>query len=241
VRSDERSPAPEGGRQATSLLERICLACVRSLPVTGAAVSVMTTGGHRGVVFATDGGAGPLEDVQFTASEGPGVDAFESGRAVLVPDLGSGVQSSAGGWPAFRDVAHELGVRAVFAFPLHLGAASLGALTLYHLRPGALRGPDLARAVRLSDAAAFAVLDLIVGATADGTGQPDSEALGDADAEFYRSEIYQAAGMLTVQLGVSIQVAMVRLRSHAFATGRPTGELAREIVRRTLRLEGDNG
>jgi hypothetical protein len=201
----------------------------------------MTDSGHRGVVFATDGGAGPLEDVQFTVSEGPGVDAFESGRAVLVSDLGSGVQSSAGRWPAFREVAHRLGVRAVFAFPLQLGAASLGALTLYHLRPGALGGPDLARAVRLSDAAAFAVLDLIVGAAAEGTEQSDEETLGDADAEFYRSEIYQAAGMLKVQLGVSIEVAMVRLRSHAFATGRPTGDVAGDIVRRTLRLEADNG
>src|SRR5207247_946645 len=128
-------------------------------------------------------------------------------------------------WPTFREAADGLGVRAVFAFPLHLGAASLGALTLYHFEIGPLDGPDLATAVRLSDAASLALLDLIVGISA-------TEPSAARDAEYYRSEVYQAAGMVMEQLGVSIEVAMVRLRSHAFAAGRPTGEVARDIVRR---------
>ena len=82
------------------------------------------------------------------------------------------------------------------------------------------------------------MLDLIVGAAA---GPSDAEPSADAGAEYYRSEIYQAAGMVMVQLGVSIEVAMVRLRSHAFVTGRSTGEVARQIVSRRLRLEADNG
>ena len=112
-------------------------------------------------------------------------------------------------------------------------------LTTYRVGPGALDSNDLARAVRLSDAAAFAVLDLIVGA--DGAGPSGVDPLDEAGAEFYRAEIYQAAGMITVQLGVSIEVATVRLRSHAFATGRSVGEIARDIVGRKLRLEADNG
>ena len=223
---------------AVALVRRICQTCARSLPVTGAAISVMTAGGHRGVVSATDETAALLEDAQFTVGEGPSVDAFATGRAVLVPDLEASGTPNAGGWPAFRDSARRLGVRAVFAFPLHLGAASLGALTTYHVEPGPLDGPHLARAVRLSDAAAVAVLDMIVGSRPDGDGsQPP--AVGDVDARFYRVEIYQAAGMLTVQLGVAIEVAMMRLRSHAFAAGVPIGDVARDIVRHKLRLEAD--
>ena len=227
---------PDGIGPATSLIGRICEACVRSLPVTGAAVSVMTAGGHRGVVFATDGVARSLEDLQFTVGEGPGCEAFETGRAVLVADLGA----SAHGWSAFREASQKLSVRAVFAFPLHLGAASLGSLTAYRRESGELAGEDLARAVQLSDAAAVAVLDLIVGAAPGGAGAGATGDLPGVAAEFHRAEVYQAAGMVMEQLGVSIEVATIRLRGHAFAAGRPIGDVARDVVRRKVRLQADN-
>lgn len=229
--SDDSRGPPE-----SALVRRIGLMCVSALPVTGAAISVMTVAGHRGVVSATDEVAESLEDAQFTVGEGPGVDAFATGRAVLVADLESPDRETPGSWPAFRETAGSLGVRAVFAFPLHLGAVSLGTLTTYHLAPGALSGPHLARAVRLSDAAVVAVLDMIVGSGPDGSRSPSAE---EPDADFYRVEIYQAAGILTVQLGVAIEVAMMRLRSHAFASGRPIRDVARDIVRHKLRLETD--
>jgi ANTAR domain/GAF domain len=229
----------DGGGGAAALLGRICLACVGSLPITGTAFSPMTASGHRGVVFATDDVARRLEDIQFTTSDGPGVDAFELGSAVLVPDLDGPTSPRTSEWPAFRETAEALGVRAVFAFPLRLGAASLGALTLYHLDAGGLDGPNLATAARLCDAASVALLDLIAGMT-EGADLADSAMSAATDAEYYRLEIYQAAGMVMEQLGVSIEVAMIRLRSHAFATGRPTGEVAHDIVRRRLRLEADD-
>ena len=229
--------AVQGG--ARPLLERICRACVASLPISGAAVSVMIPGGHRGVVFATDDTAGRIEDAQFTTGTGPGIAAFELGSVVLVPDLARIESPADDDWPAFRETADGLGVRAVFAFPLRLGAASLGALTLYHVDVCVLEGPDLGTAVRLSDAAALALLDLIVGLI-DGAGLGEIATSTTSHAGYFRSEVYQAAGMVMEQLGVSIEVAMVRLRSHAFATERSTAEVARDIVRRRLRLEADN-
>lgn len=224
------------GPPETALVRRICLSCVSTLPVTGAAVSVMTAAGHRGVVVATDEIAESLEDSQFTVGEGPGVEAFATGRAVLVSDLEKPDGDRPASWPAFRETAARFGVRALSAFPLRLGAAALGTLATYHLEPGALDGPHLARAVRLSDAAAVAVLDMIVGSGPDGS---EPRPVDEPDDGFYRVEIYQAAGMLTVQLGVTIEIAMLRLRSHAFAAGRPIGAVARDIVRRKLRLETD--
>jgi hypothetical protein len=41
-------------------------------------------------------------------------------------------------WPAFADAAAAFGVRAVFAFPLRSGSASLGTLTLYQQVAGEL-------------------------------------------------------------------------------------------------------
>jgi transcriptional regulator with GAF, ATPase, and Fis domain len=231
----------DAARVDVVLVRRICEACLESLPVTGAAVSVMTTDGHRGVIDATDDTARSLEDVQFTAGEGPGCEAFATGAAVLVPDLDQGTPSAEQDWSAFRDIARELGVHAVFSFPLHLGAASLGALTIYDLKPGALDGANLARAVRLSNACAIAVLDTLAGAFDDRPGSAADQSRDGPDAEFYRVEIYQAAGMISVQLGVGIEEATLRLRSYAFANGRPIAHVARDIVRRHLRLEADNG
>ena len=231
------APAPGSGRGAL-LVARICRTCVRSLPVTGAAVSVMTAAGHRGVVFATDVTARRLDDVQFTLGTGPGVTAFSAGTVQVIPDIDTD-GGPASGWPAFREAADHLGVRALLAFPLRLGAASLGVLTLYRDEVGLFDGMDMAHALRLADMAAAALLDLMVNIPADGAPTAADGSLTEPDAEFYRAEIYQAAGMVTVQLGVSIEVAMARLRAHAFATGRPTGEIARDIVGRKIRLEAD--
>ena len=50
-------------------------------------------------------------------------------------------------------------------------------------------------------------------------------------------EVYQAQGMVMVDLGVSLAEALVRLRAHAFVEGRPVGDVARDIVAGRLRLE----
>jgi hypothetical protein len=127
----------------------------------------------------------------------------------------------------------------VFAFPLLLGAARLGVLLLYRDRPEALDSAQLARALRLADGAFFALLDQLAGPTT-ASGEMGGQRPG-ADVAFHRAQVYQAAGMLTVQLGVTIEQAMVRLRGYAFASDRPLADVAAEIVGRILRLEEDNG
>jgi hypothetical protein len=53
----------------------------------------------------------------------------------------------------------------------------------------------------------------------------------------YREEVHQAAGMVSVQLGVSVAEAMVRLRAHAYAEDRSLTEVAGDVVARRLRLD----
>lgn len=223
----------DGTGPATALLGRICEACVHSIPVAGAAVSIMTGEGHRGVVVATDDTARRLEDVQFNLGQGPGIDAFRDGRVTLAADLAHESR-----WPGFGAAMADSPVAAVFAFPLQLGAATLGILMLHRREPGPLDGPDLTRAVRLANAAASALLDLLGATTGPVSGDADDE-IGES-GDYLRTEVHQAAGMVMVQLGVSIEVALVRLRAFAFSTGRPTDEVARDIVGRTLRLQADN-
>ena len=50
-------------------------------------------------------------------------------------------------------------------------------------------------------------------------------------------EVYQAQGMVMVDLGVGLAEALVRLRAHAFLEGRPLADVARDVVAGRLRLE----
>ena len=51
------------------------------------------------------------------------------------------------------------------------------------------------------------------------------------------SVVHQAAGMVSVQLDVSIEDANVALRAHAFAADRPLKDVAIDVVERRIRLE----
>jgi AmiR/NasT family two-component response regulator len=58
-------------------------------------------------------------------------------------------------------------------------------------------------------------------------------------AALTRVEVYQAAGMLIAQLGVTAAEALVRLRGYAFAHDMTASEVAWEIIERRLRLADD--
>src|SRR5579883_2280842 len=72
-----------------------------------------------------------LEDLQFTLGQGPGLDAA-AGSPVLIADLAAETAR----WPVFAPAAAALGVRAVFALPLRIGAISVGALLAHRATPG---------------------------------------------------------------------------------------------------------
>jgi hypothetical protein len=55
----------------------------------------------------------------------------------------------------------------------------------------------------------------------------------------HRPVVHQATGMISVQLDVSLAEALVRLRAHAYASGRPLGEVAQDVVARRLRFSDD--
>jgi hypothetical protein len=55
----------------------------------------------------------------------------------------------------------------------------------------------------------------------------------------FRFVVHQAAGMVSVQLAIPVEEAMLRLRGHAFGSGRALVDIAQDVVARTLRLEAD--
>jgi len=208
---------------------RICELCVDALAVTGAGIAMVTADGHRGVVCATNAVSATIEDLQLTLGEGPCVDAAIAGSPVLLADLGQSPDVAVERWPAFMEGAATAGVEALFAFPLRVGAISLGVLDLYRDQPGELSKEALTGALVAADAAAMALLHLDV----DG-----AEAFADdhESRASYQSQVHQATGMVTAQAGVTIDQAFLMLRARAFAESRSLTELAADVVARRVRF-----
>jgi hypothetical protein len=210
-------------------LRQLCRASARNLPALGSAVTVMTAQGVQSLVVSSDPLTQLLADQQFSFGEGPCVDAFAHRRPVLVPDLGHR-QSL---WPAYSPAALEQGVRAVFAFPLQIGAARLGVLDVYRETSGVLSASALRQAHSFAEVALWILLDGQV-------GTPSDRLVADLESAVEsRSELFQAQGMVMIQLGVSLAEAMSRLRAHAYAQDRKLGDVARDVVARRLELEPD--
>ncbi|MFF3276580.1 ANTAR domain-containing protein, partial [Streptomyces chrestomyceticus] len=58
-------------------------------------------------------------------------------------------------------------------------------------------------------------------------------------SEFYGAAVHQASGMVSVQAGISVARALLRLRAHAFGHGRTVCEVAEDVVARRLHFRDD--
>jgi hypothetical protein len=218
----------EAAEERTSEPRRVCQFCVDMLGVSGAGISVLTSAGLSSLICATDEASALIDELQRTVGEGPALDAVTAGMPVLAADLGEPGDLSVDRWPAFMDGAYLAGVRAVFAFPLRVGAINVGALTLYRVAPGSLRPAELAGALLATDAAALSLLRL--------DDSPASYAEQLDRRWFFEPQVHQATGMVQVQLGITTDQAFLVLRARAFADARPLAEIAADVVDRKIRF-----
>jgi hypothetical protein len=207
---------------------RLCEACADVVDMSGAGVMLMSGDLPLGSVCSSTPVSTVIEDLQYTLGEGPCVDAYHFGRPVLEPDLAAPAVPR---WPGFTTPAVAAGARAVFGFPLEIGAVRLGALNFYRDEPGQLSDDQHADAIVTAGIAARAVLDLEVHAPDGGIASTPGE------GSDYRFVVHQAAGMISVQLGVSVTEALIRLRAYAFANDRPINDVAHDVVARRVRCE----
>jgi GAF domain-containing protein len=194
---------------------------------------MVTKAGNRGVVCATDDVSERIEELQFSLGEGPCVDAVSTGVPVLIADLLAPNGAAVDRWPVFMGGAEAAGVRAVFAFPLRIGAITVGALDLYNDQPGDLDGVQLPAALMAADAAALALLHVDTDGT---TGFADDF----ASRGSYQMQVHQATGMVQVQLDVTTEEAFLMLRARAFTLGRSLADVANDVVNRRLRISKED-
>lgn len=222
-------PSLEGDRTgAVGGMQRLCRAAADALSATGVGVGLIGEAGAQMTLAASTEPTERIEQLQFSLGEGPCLDAYRTRRPVLVPDLQA---IDATPWPAYAHAAGDHGVRGVFAFPLQVGGARLGAMDVYRDTVGALSRESLVLALTFAEVATETILDA--------QAQPGSRDQVLHDAGDHRYQVFQAQGMVMVQLGVTLAEAMARIRAHAYAQDRPLSDVAEDIIAGKLELESD--
>ncbi|MEU7205541.1 GAF and ANTAR domain-containing protein [Streptomyces sp. NPDC045470] len=202
--------------------------CARALDADGVAVSVLADHGLSEVLWCCEGASARLEELQFTLGQGPGPEVGACCAPVLVPDL---ARVPPGRWPALLPEAAALGIGALFCFPLLVGSACLGTLTLQRAAPGPLADATMTDA--------WLVANALTALLVKSGPQHDAFAAAEGGSDLYHAVVHQASGMVSVQAGVPVAQALLRLRAHAFRHGRPVTEVAGDVVARRLSFRED--
>ncbi len=210
-------------------LRRLCCAVTSGLGVAGAAVELKSGPDSEAIAAVSDEMTRGLAGLEFDLGEGPSRSAHSQGRPVIVPDLGA----PAADWAGWGPAARAAGIGALFAFPLQVGAARFGVLTMYSTVPRSLHRIEFGRCLAMAELATEILL-----------ASSDLGADGDIDPSLkgvlgFRVEVYQAQGMVMAALDVSLAEALARIRAHAFASDRDLADVAVDIVGRGLVLSDD--
>jgi anti-sigma regulatory factor (Ser/Thr protein kinase) len=120
----------------------LCQAGDRLVPgITGIGLSAGRPPLGPRVRFTSDDTSAAIEDAQLSLEEGPCRDVAATRQPVVAADLTT--ESWRTRWPRFTPAALGVGVRAVFALPLHAGGVRHeGAVDMYRRSPGGLDGDE---------------------------------------------------------------------------------------------------
>lgn len=225
----------------------VCQTAARLTGVDGAGAAVLTASSSRELVYATDALAQQIDELQFIIGEGPCLDAYVQNRPQLCGQLGA--SAVAARWPGFVADVVELGVAAVFVFPVPGRQRPLGVLELYRRTAGELNDGEQESArvcAAMVGQTMLANWELQAARAGSADRAIDAAALTGADrAEsadaFTRSQVYVAAGMVAVQLAIAVEAALDRLRAYSYANRRSVSAVAADIVARRLSMRDGDG
>lgn len=219
----ERHP-PEGEHVRHANPWGLCAPFMSQLPISGALLSVVDRNGHRATVTATDPVAARWDELELELGVGPLRDAAVDSAPQLIPDVSASMIN-----PVIGAHLERLGVRALFAFPLIMGAATVGVAGLYRSTLGSLSADAVGTAIGLAKSVTIpAVREALAMAAQDREADELDTGPG------LRREVHQATGMLSAQLDVTTSEAFARLRAYTIATERSITAVSRDIVDRTL-------
>ena len=232
---EDKLLAAMGERRGAAAADQLCESCVTLLGIDAAAISLVFDGAHIGTLGASGVASRRYDEVQFTHGEGPCLDAVAYRAPVVVADLADPAEVR---WPAYGPAMLAQQIRGVYPMPIVVAGHYVGALDFFQADPTVLDPEQMAGVVLAAELTQMPMLDLLNQSLHDAAAKPGSDAWNELNT-LTRAEVSQATGMLMAQLRVGAPAALVRLRAHAYATGRSATEVARDIVERRLRLEPD--
>lgn len=166
-----------------------------------------------------------LENYQVEHQEGPCIFAHQSGEVQVITDL-----RQKHNWPRYRQIAAQVGVRAVVGIPMKLAGASIGAINLYNTDARQWTRVDLCSAMVMTNIATGYLLS-----SAALTKQTELSAQLQHALDS-RVLVEQAKGVLAEAKGISVEAAYQLLRRYARNGGLSVHDVACAIVDRTLTL-----
>lgn len=206
----------------TTLVDR----CVEILDVDAAGIMLVDSGGTLRATASSSEVMRVVELFELQSDEGPCLDCFHTGQAVVTDDLAA----LDGRWPNFTPVAIAAGFRSADAIPMRLRDQVVGALNLFSAVPGSLRHPDVFVAQALADIATIAILQQRQVFDADVVNVQLNHALTS------RIAIEQAKGIVAERESLDMADAFSRLRTYARNHNRRLHDVATDIVDGTLNI-----
>jgi GAF domain-containing protein len=187
-----------------------------------AAAGVLISGRDENMhhVGASSEDAHLLELFQIQNAEGPCLDSFRTGEAVMVADLAATYDR----WPVFAPRAVELGMAAVYAFPMRLRQQVIGGLNVFHSSREAFDRQELRLLQALADVATISLIQEQAISRAEVLTEQLQVALNS------RIAVEQAKGAIARTFGITVDQAFDLLRAHARTTRRRLTDVAHEVV-----------
>ena len=202
------------------LLQRLVEECVDLLDTAAAGLLLSDQRGHLHVMASSSEQTRLLELFQLHADQGPCLECFSTGEAVLVADLAAEAEH----WPLFAAEAQIQGFRSVAALPMRLRSETIGALNLFRTQTGPLPAEDLQVAQALADVATIGILHHRALALSEIVGGQLQVALNS------RVIIEQAKGVLAEREKLHVDQAFGRLRGYARDNHLPLNSVARAVI-----------
>ncbi|WP_267425371.1 MULTISPECIES: GAF and ANTAR domain-containing protein [unclassified Curtobacterium] len=206
----------------------LCEPFLSVFPVRHAAISTLGDPFGSETVTASGAPAARWDEIQIDLGEGPAWEAMRSHVPVLEPRLQT---SGSARWPIALMAMRETHVGSVFAFPMHVGALSIGAVDMYDRNAVTFPAAAVQYASVMTDLVARFVLRraLLRAESADPVQEQEA-------GRYSRRAVHQASGMLAAQAGVTVDDALLLLRAFAYTADRSVQGLSSDIVTRRIDL-----
>ena len=212
------------GFDVVEFLHMLTERCVELLDVGAAGVVLADERENLRVMASSDERAHILEVFEVQNQEGPCLDCYRSGVAVVNVSL----HGEANRWPRFSREARAAGFRFAHALPLRLRDQTLGALNLFSDEESQLAETELVIGQALADVATTGLLQ----ARAMEQSRVLTEQLQGALTS--RVVIEQAKGMLAERAAADLDTAFRLLRGYARHHNAYLSDVAREVVEGVL-------